>query len=198
MKDLLTANNYSMSNYIQSNGLRIAKPLYELVGKSILPDLAINSEDFWQKLATIAEELIPENRALLAHRDNLQNLIDGYHHSHPGTKLDLEHYKKFLHEISYLEPEVDDFTISVSNVDDEIARIAGPQLVVPMSNARFTLNAANARWGSLYDALYGTDAIEESDSLARSSELNPERARLAIEWANSFLDTAIPLTDAKT
>ncbi len=186
-----------MNNFIQSNGLRIAKPLYELVSQNIVPTLDISADEVWQKLSSIASELAPENKTLLAKRDDLQNQIDSYHRNHSGNTLVHDHYKQFLTEIGYLEPEVDDFEIAVNNIDDEIANIAGPQLVVPMSNARFTLNAANARWGSLYNALYGTDAITDSDELARGTEFNPRRSQQAIEWANTFLDTAIPLTNGK-
>ncbi|PCI08038.1 MAG: malate synthase G [Gammaproteobacteria bacterium] len=186
-----------MSDYIQSNGLHIAKPLYNLVSQQIAPDLGLNVADIWQKFATIADELSPENRALLVQRDELQNQIDHYYRTHPGTKFQSDHYKKFLIEIGYIESEVDDFKIDINNIDDEISRIAGPQLVVPMNNARFALNAANARWGSLYDALYGTDAIQNSGELAHGTELNPNRSRRAIEWANTFLDTAIPLNNGR-
>lgn len=182
-----------MSDFIKSNGLRIAKPLYDLVSESITPSLGLDADDVWKKLASIADELIPENRNLLTKRDDLQKQINGYHHIHPGTKLKHAHYKKFLSEIGYLEPEVENFKIDVNNVDEEIALTAGPQLVVPTSNARFTLNAANARWGSLYDALYGTDAIREDGDLARGEQLNPLRSKKAIKWTNAFLDTAIPL-----
>jgi len=184
-----------MSEFIETNGLRVAKPLYDLVSESITPPLGLDVDDVWQKLAAIADELIPENRNLLSRRDDIQKQIDGYHRIHPGTKLKHEHYRKFLSEIGYIESDVEDFKIDVNNVDNEIAHIAGPQLVVPMSNARFTLNAANARWGSLYDALYGTDAINEDGDLARGKQLNPKRSKKAIKWANAFLDTAIPLTN---
>jgi len=184
-----------MSTYIQSNRLRIAKSLYELISDSVTPHLDLDADEVWQKLSEIADELIPENQALLSKRDDLQKQIDSYHRTHQGKELKHEHYKNFLTEIGYLENEIDDFNIDVDNVDEEIALIAGPQLVVPMSNARFTLNAANARWGSLYDALYGTDVIEESGDLVRGNILNPKRSLRAIEWANSFLDTAIPLTN---
>ncbi|RKZ66984.1 MAG: malate synthase G [Gammaproteobacteria bacterium] len=186
-----------MSTYIQSNKLRIAKPLYELVSNSVTPHLGFDADEIWQKLSVIADELIPVNQALLTKRDALQKQIDSYHRNHAGKKLNHTHYKTFLTEIGYLEKEIKDFQIDVKNVDEEITLIAGPQLVVPMSNARFTLNAANARWGSLYDALYGTDVIEESGELARGDTLNPKRSLRAIEWANLFLDTAIPLTNGK-
>ncbi len=186
-----------MSDFIQSNKLLIEKPLHDLVSQDIAPSLGLDADDIWQKLDAITCELTPENNALLSRRDDLQKQIDAYHRAHAGAKVDHEHYKNFLQEIGYLEAEVDDFKIDVSNVDDEIASIAGPQLVVPISNARFALNAANARWGSLYDALYGTDVIDESGELARGTELNPARSRRAIEWANSFLDTALPLVNGK-
>jgi len=183
-----------MDTYIQSNKLQIANPLYELISKAA-PRLALDADEVWQKLFNIADELISQNQALLVKRDAFQKQIDGYHRTHPGNKLKHKHYKKFLIEIGYLETEINDFDIDVNNVDEEIAHIAGPQLVVPMSNARFTLNAANARWGSLYDAIYGTDVIEESGDLARGDTLNSKRSLRAIKWANTFLDTAIPLTN---
>lgn len=185
-----------MSNYIQTNNLRISKPLHQLVSESIVPALGLNADDVWHKLAAIASELMPQNQALLSKRDALQKQIDDYHRINADKKLKPAQYKKFLSEIGYLEADIDDFEITVNNVDAEIARIAGPQLVVPMSNARFALNAANARWGSLYDALYGSDAIDETGDMAVGKQLNPKRSQQTIEWANCFLDTAIPLASS--
>lgn len=183
-----------MSNRVQSSGLSIAKPLYDLVSQDITPPLGISADDVWQHLADIANDLTPENESLLARRNDLQQQIDEYHQQHRDKNFEHNHYKQFLTEIGYLEPEVEDFKIDSDNVDDDIALIAGPQLVVPMSNARFLLNAANARWGSLYDALYGSDAIENSADLARGPALNPKRSRSVIEWTNTFLDNALPLS----
>ena len=147
----------------------------------------------WGGLEKILTELTPENKRLLAIRDEMQAKIDAWHKDHPADRWDASEYKRFLTEIGYLEEGGEPFTIDTANVDPEIATIAGPQLVVPVSNARFALNAANARWGSLYDALYGTDAIPESDGRDRAGGYNPVRGASVIAFANGFLDQSVPL-----
>ena len=139
------------------------------------------------------EELAPKNRALLEKRDRLQAEIDAWHRERRGSHFELSEYKAFLQKIGYLQPEGPDFSVATANVDPEIAEIAGPQLVVPVMNARYALNAANARFGSLYDALYGTDAIPETDGAERGKEYNPVRGKRVIDFARGVLDDAAPL-----
>lgn len=182
-----------MTPRTQIGGLQIANVIKELVEKQITPGSGIASEAFWNQLEQIVADLGPKNRALLAKREALQKQIDAWHQQHTGQPFDAAAYKAFLVEIGYLLPEVEDFTITTKNVDPEIAEMAGPQLVVPINNARYALNATNARWGSLYDALYGTDAIEQSGDLAITSGYNPARGAKVIEAARELLDEAAPL-----
>ncbi len=184
-----------MTARTQIGGLKIANVIKELVESQILPGSGINSTTFWTELEQIVNDLTPKNRALLARRDELQSQIDQWHQKQAGKPLDATAYKAFLMEIGYLLPEVEDFTIETANVDPEIAEMAGPQLVVPINNARYALNAANARWGSLYDALYGTDAIEQSGELALTGRYNPARGARVIEAARELLDQAAPLAE---
>ncbi|MHB1084942.1 MAG: malate synthase G [Thiobacillus sp.] len=176
-------------------GLQIAQPLFDLVRDEIAPGTGISSDKLWQGFADIVRELTPQNRALLARRDELQARIDAWHLACKGQSHDAAAYKQFLLDIGYLLPEGDDFSIATDNVDDEIARIAGPQLVVPVNNARYALNAANARWGSLFDALYGTDVIADEDGAARKGPFNPVRGSRVIAYAKAFLDAAAPLVE---
>ena len=182
-----------MIERLDIGGLQVAKPLYDLVKDEIAPGTGIDPDAFWQSFGAIVRELAPRNRALLAQRDDFQARIDAWHLEHPGQATDLASYRAFLSEIGYLVPEGPDFRIDTANVDPEIAQIAGPQLVVPVSNARYALNAANARWGSLYDALYGTDAIPETDGLERGTAFNPRRGAAVVARAAAFLDEAVPL-----
>ena len=151
-----------MNFRIDCNGLSVARELYDLVNIEIIPGTGVNPDEFWESFARLVEDLGPKNRTLLEKRSRIQARINEWHHAHPGT-IDFPAYKQFLKDIGYLVPEGDGFEITTTNVDEEIATVAGPQLVVPVSNARYALNAANARWGSLYDALYGTDLIPEDD-----------------------------------
>jgi malate synthase G len=181
-----------MTERVQVAGLEVAKPLYELMSEQAIPGTGVDVGVFWQGLADAVAELGPRNRALLAERDRLQAEIDQWHRSHPNQH-DQPAYREFLEQIGYLQPAGDDFTVSTTPVDAEIAEVAGPQLVVPVNNARYALNAANARWGSLYDALYGTDVIAETDGAEKRAEFNPERGRRVVAWAAAFLDASFPL-----
>ena len=176
------------NKYIKLGGLEIAQALFELVKNDICPNTGIDNEKFWSSLEEIVRDLQPNNSELLARRDQLQQQIDEWHQTHRHEKHDAEAYKKFLQDIGYLVDEPDDFQITTTNVDAEIAEIAGPQLVVPLDNARYVLNAVNARWGSLYDAFYATDAISEADGCKKIKKYNPIRGEKVIQIAREFLD----------
>lgn len=180
-----------MSERIQQGGLQIDAALYRLIEEQIAPGTGVNTQDFWQAFEAIIADLAPKNKALLAKREDFQAQIDTWHQANP--KADFASYKQFLLDIGYLLPEGDDFAVSTENVDSEIAEQAGPQLVVPVKNARFALNASNARWGSLYDALYGTDAISESGGAEKGRGYNPIRGAKVIEFARKHLDQVAPL-----
>src|SRR6266545_977832 len=182
-----------MSGGIEVGGLRVAKVLHDFIAAEALPDAHMSVEAFWAGFAALVRELGPRNRELLALRDVLQARIDEFHRVHAGKPFDPRAYERFLRKIGYLLPEPADVAVRTANVDNEIATIAGPQLVVPLSNARYALNAANARWGSLYDALYGTDAVAEDDGAARGSTYNSVRGTRVVAWARAFLDRAVPL-----
>ena len=181
---------------VQADGLHVARGLRDFVDDEALPGTGISPEAFWSGLDRIVHELAPRNRTLLEKRDRLQAEIDAWHRERRGQAFDLAAYKGFLRDIGYLLPEGPDFSVTTAHVDPEIAEIAGPQLVVPVMNARYALNAANARWGSLYDALYGTDAIAETDGAGRGGSYNPERGRKVIDYARGVLDRAAPLAGA--
>ena len=183
-----------MSSRVNESDLQVAQPLHDLLKSRIAPGTGIAPESFWAALASIVAELGPENRRLLQKRDELQAKIDAWHRARQGQPHDPAAYRRFLGETGYLLPEGEDFQITTANVDAEIASIAGPQLVVPVNNARYALNAANARWGSLYDALYGTDVISEADGCERAGAYNPRRGAKVIAFAREFLDQAAPLT----
>jgi malate synthase len=185
-----------MSDRITVHGLQVERVLYDFAVEEVLPGTGVSADDFWSGLADMIKDFAPRNRELLKKRDALQAEIDSWHLSRKSQDWDAEAYKDFLKEIGYLVPEGDDFTIETSNVDDEIATIAGAQLVVPVTNARFALNAANARWGSLFDALYGTDVIGEEDGLEKTGGYNPARGKAVIDYATNFLDSAVPLEGA--
>lgn len=179
---------------IEKNGLFIEAVLHDFLVKEALPGLEIDADKFFADFSAIVHDLAPKNRALLLKRDQLQAKIDDWYRQN-GAPTDMDAYQSFLKEISYLLPEGPDFQVSTANVDAEIASLAGPQLVVPVMNARYALNAANARWGSLYDALYGTDAIPETDGAEKGRGYNPKRGERVIAWVRNFLDSAVPFDD---
>ena len=178
---------------IQRGNLQVAKVLDDLVAEQILPGTGVELTGFWQGLENCLLTLGPVNKSLLAKRDKLQKQIDTYHLQRRGQQLDANDYKGFLREIGYLLPEPDDFSIETANVDEEIAQMAGPQLVVPVMNARFSLNAANARWGSLYDAFYGTDILPEEPGREKGNSYNPARGELVVAKVAEYLDQIVPL-----
>jgi len=182
-----------MTERVDIGGIQVAKNLYDFVNSQAIPGTGIDPDKFWAEFDKIVNELAPRNRELLAKRDDIQEKMDSWNREHKGQKLDMAEYKAFLKEIDYLVDEPADFKISTTNVDPEIATMAGPQLVVPVMNARFALNAANSRWGSLYDALYGTDAISEEDGAEKGKGYNPVRGARVIEWARKLLDSSAPL-----
>ena len=182
--------------YITKGSLSVSTDLESFLRLEILPGLDITEEHFWSSLENIIDEFGPKNKALLETRELMQQQIDEWHLTNSGKEKNLSTYKKFLNEIGYLLEEGDDFKITTKNVDPEISSIAGPQLVVPVMNARFALNAANARWGSLYDALYGTDMIPEDGGASRAGAYNPLRGDKVIAFAKEFLDENFSLTNS--
>ncbi|MER8967863.1 malate synthase G [Mesorhizobium sp. M0808] len=185
-----------MTDRVEIAGLRIARELHDFVVNEAMPGTGIEAEAFWSGFSAIVHDLSPKNRALLEKRDAMQDKLDRWYRDN-GAPVDMEAYKTFLREIGYLLPEGPAFSVTTENVDPEIASVAGPQLVVPVMNARYALNAANARWGSLYDALYGTDAIPETDGAERGNKFNPARGAKVVAWVKSFFDEAVPLTTGK-
>ncbi len=181
--------------YVSFGTLSIADDMYNFVNKELLAGLKIDPNSFWSEFEIAINTLTPKNRALLQTRDKLQKELDKWLNEHKTTGIDPEQYTEYLKEIGYLLSEGDNFKIETSNVDQEISKIAGPQLVVPVMNARYALNAANARWGSLYDALYGTDVISEDDGAEKSDSYNPIRGEKVINYARSVLDTHSPIKD---
>ena len=182
-----------MTDRVPVGNLRVAQALYDFVNNEALPGTGIDPDSFWAGVEKVVTDLTPQNQDLLARRDELQAQIDKWHRQRIIGGIDAGEYKQFLTDIGYLQPEPADFTITTSGVDDEITTTAGPQLVVPILNARFALNAANARWGSLYDALYGTDVIGEDDGAEKGPGYNKVRGDKVIAYARGFLDAAVPL-----
>ncbi|WDE14055.1 malate synthase G [Thalassomonas haliotis] len=179
------------ANRVIKHGYKIHPALFQLVEQEVLPGLGLDSEAFWHSFSDILSDFIPQNQQLLEKRVHLQQQIDNWHRN--NKDFDANAYRKFLSDIGYIVPEGEDFSITTSKVDAEVATIAGPQLVVPLMNARYALNAANARWGSLYDALYGTDVIDESGGAGRSGGYNGRRGDKVIAFARDFLDKSLPL-----
>ncbi|GES52580.1 malate synthase [Rhizobium sp. ERR 1071] len=180
---------------IEKHGLQIEQVLYDFLVKEALPGSGVDADAFFAGFSKIVHDLAPRNRELLAKRDRMQVALDDWYRKN-GAPVDLAAYEAFLREIGYIVPEGPAFTISTANVDPEISEIAGPQLVVPVMNARYALNAANARWGSLYDALYGTDAIPETAGAEKGRGYNPKRGEKVIAWVRDFLDSTVPLDGA--
>jgi malate synthase len=185
-----------MTNRVVVGNLRVAQNLYDFITNEAIPGTDINPESFWAGVDKLVTDLTPRNDELLAQRDQLQAQIDKWHRQHVIGGFTLDDYKQFLTSIGYLQPVPEDFTVATTGVDAEITSTAGPQLVVPILNARFALNAANARWGSLYDALYGTDVISEDGGAEKGSSYNTVRGDKVIAYARRFLDDAVPLVDA--
>ncbi len=183
------------TNYISINNSKVHETLYNFVNFEVLPNLKISEKEFWNGFIDIVNELAQENKDLLKRRDEIQKKLDDWYKS-KNKKINFNEYKKFLYEIGYLVEEKEDFNIETSNVDDEIAKIAGPQLVVPVDNARYAINAANARWGSMYDALYGSDIIDEKNGCEKSQVYNPKRGEEVISKGREFLDQNFSLIDA--
>lgn len=179
-------------NYVHQSGIQVSDTIFRLVNDDICPGIAVNPEKFWRDFASIIHDLAPKNSELLKKRSDLQAQIDHWHRSN-RSDYDFDRYKEFLLDIGYLLPEIEDFEINPPKVDDEIALQAGPQLVVPIMNARFALNAVNARWGSLYDALYGNDVISEEGGAEKHGAYNPIRGQKVIDYGRSFLDQSVPL-----
>ncbi len=186
-----------MAKEVNVGGLKVKEPLYRLVQDEIAPGTGIEPGAFWNSLSEIVRDLGPKNRALLDKRNSLEKQIDAWCLERKGQPIDIGEYKTFLVKIGYLLPEGDKFQVSTSNVDDEIATISGPQLVVPLDNPRYALNAANARWGSLYDALYGTDVIPETDGAEKGESYNPRRGAKVIAQTEAFLDDVAALESGK-
>ena len=175
---------------VEIAGLSVAGVLYRFIEEEALPGSGVDSETFWQGLSELVHDYGPRNREALEHREALQSALDGWHREHRGDDFDSAAYRALLEELSYLEPEGPDFLIDTENVDAEIAELPGPQLVVPVTNARYALNAANARWGSLYDVFYGTDALGDS---APPGPYDPVRGDRVIARVRALLDEIFPL-----
>ncbi|MFM8795222.1 MAG: malate synthase G, partial [Betaproteobacteria bacterium] len=182
-----------MTQRIATHGLQVARELHQFIEQQVLPGTGIDAAAFWKGFSALVHELAPKNAALLAERDRMQLELDAWHKAHPGPIKDMPQYKAFLKKLNYLVTAPEQVQCETTNVDDEVATLAGPQLVVPILNARYALNAANARWGSLYDALYGTDAISEANGAERRGAYNPVRGAKVIEYARYVLDRVAPL-----
>lgn len=183
-----------MADYVKAGNLQVASELYEFINSEVIPGSKVDQEQFWSGLGSLVKDLAPRNKQLLQIRDEIQSKLNAWYREN-SESFDFEKYKTFLAEIGYLEPEADDYKVTTEAVDEEVAFQAGPQLVVPVNNARYAINAANARWGSLYDALYGTDAISEEDGAERGLGYNAVRGDKVIAYGRQFLDKAAPLAE---
>ena len=182
-----------MSERITRHRLQVAADLDRFINEQALPGTGVDESAFWAGVDALFHDLTPKNRQLLEERDTLQEKLDAWHRENPGPVSDMPAYRSFLKEVGYLVDAPNSVKATTANVDREVATQAGPQLVVPVSNARYALNAANARWGSLYDALYGTDAISEEDGAEKGTSFNPKRGEKVIAYARGVLDRAAPL-----
>jgi malate synthase len=182
-----------MTERISVGGLKVASVLKDFIDQRVLPATGLAPESFWAGFDRLVADLAPKNAALLAERDRLQAEIDAWHRANPGPIRSMKRYRAFLERIGYLVPDPGKVKAKTKNVDSELARQAGPQLVVPITNARYALNAANARWGSLYDALYGTDVLPETDGAEKGRGYNPQRGAKVIEYGRHVLDRVAPL-----
>ena len=182
-----------MSNTVEHGGLKIDQALYDFINSEAAPGTGVEPKTFWDGFADLVHDLAPKNRALLEKREALQKTIDRWHKENRTSHFDMDAYRAALKEIGYLVEEGPAFSVDTSNVDIEISQVAGAQLVVPIMNARYALNAANARWGSLYDALYGTDAISEEGGAEKSGGYNPKRGAKVIAWARNHINESVPL-----
>ncbi|MFQ5851503.1 MAG: malate synthase G [Candidatus Binatia bacterium] len=186
-----------MANKVEVSGLKVDETLYHLIQNEIAPGTGVKAAEFWASLREIVKDLAPKNAELLEKRHALQKKIDAWYLARKGQPIDMEEYEAFLTEVGYLVPEGEDFQVTTANVDAELAKVSGPQLVVPLDNARYALNAANARWGSLYDALYGTDVIPEEDGAQKGDTYNPVRGAKVIAQTEAFLDEVVGLERGK-
>src|SRR5699024_8037950 len=184
-----------MTTRTNCNRLKVATDLYEFIQNEALPVTGLDADKFWAGFDELVHDLAPKNLKLLEERTRIQKALDDWYKQNPGPIKDQKAYQDFLHEIGYLVDIPENVSIDTSNIDVEVSQQAGPQLVVPITNARYALNAANARWGSLYDALYGTDAISEDDGATRAGGYNPVRGQKVIAYARDFLDNAVPLAE---
>ena len=182
-----------MTKRLNRSNLQVSETLVNFIEKEALPNTNIDSENFWIKFESILQKFVPQNKKLLQIRAEIKNQIDDFYKQNNGNTIDHEEYMNFLKKINYIVPVGDDFKITTQNVVPELATKAGPQLVVPVTNARYALNAANARWGSLYDALYGTDVIPEDLNIKKTKSYNPLRGEKVVDYAKGFLDKNFPL-----
>ena len=182
-----------MTARIPAHSLQVADVLHQFINTQVLPGTGLDAAAFWQGFDALVRDLAPKNAALLAERERLQKELDTWHQAHPGPIADMAAYQQFLTQIGYMVQPPQGVQATTENVDAELASMAGPQLVVPIMNARYALNAANARWGSLYDALYGTDVISDEDGAQKGPGYNPLRGAKVVAFARNFLDQAVPL-----
>ena len=182
-----------MDTKVQKGSLKVSKILFDFLEIEVLDKLGLDKDKFWQNFEDLIYKFTPLNQKLLEKRNHFKKLIDEFYLKNKNNKVEISDYISFLKEINYIIPEGPDFKIETENVDDEIATIAGSQLVVPVTNARYSINAANARWGSLYDAIYGSDLIREDKGLEKGSSYNAKRGQEVIEFGRNFLDKYFPL-----
>mgnify|MGYP001262354902 FL=1 len=182
-----------MPKYIKTNAVQVEQNFYNFVNDEVLPGTSLDHTDFWYQASNMLKNFYKPNKLLLQDRQRMQSQLDEWNKKNKGKNFQIDEYKAFLKKIGYLKNDGPDFKITTKNVDSEIAKISGPQLVVPVTNPRYAINAANARWGSLYDAIYGTDVLGD---FANSPSYEPDRGRRVVKWVRNFLDQSIPLCNA--